>query len=99
MHVCVLNHVQLSATPWTAARQIPLSMEFSRQGYWSGLPFSTPVDLPDPGIEPLSPMLPALAAGFFTTEPPGKSPLFKKKIFLLKDNCFIEFFVYCQIST
>ena len=43
-----------SATPWTAARQAPLSMEFSMQEYWSGLPFSTSGDLPDPGIEPMS---------------------------------------------
>ena len=57
-----------SATPWTVAPQAPLPMEFSRQGYWSGLPFPFPVDLPDPGIEPSSP---ALAFGFFTTEPPG----------------------------
>ena len=45
-------------------------MEFSRHEYWSGLPFPSPGDLPDPGIEPASP---ALAGGFFTTEPPGKS--------------------------
>ena len=45
-------------------------MEFSRQEYWSGLPFSTPGDLPDPGIEPLSFMSPALAGGFFTAAPP-----------------------------
>ena len=57
------------ATPWTVARQAPLSMEFSGQEYWSGLPFPLPGDLPNPGIEPVSP---ALADGFFTTEPPGK---------------------------
>ena len=51
------------------ACQALLSMEFSRQGYWSGLPFPTLGDLPDPGIEPVSP---ALAGGFFTTAPPGK---------------------------
>ena len=48
------------------------SMEFSRQGYWSGLPFSSPVDLLDPGIKPMSLASPALAGGFLTTEPPGK---------------------------
>ena len=47
-------------------------MEFSRREYWSGLPFSTPGDLPDPGIEPVSLVSPALAGGFFTSEPPGK---------------------------
>ena len=55
--------------PRTVARQAPLSMEFSRQQYWSGLPFLSPGDLLDPGIEPGSP---ALQVGFFTTEPPGK---------------------------
>ena len=55
--------IWLFATPWTVARQAPLSMGFSRQEYWSGLPFPSPGDLPDPGIEPTSP---ALAGGFFT---------------------------------
>ena len=59
-------------TPWTVARQAPLSMEFSRQEYWSGLPFPPPGDLPEPGMEPKSPVSPALAGGFLTTEPPGK---------------------------
>ena len=54
-------------TPWTVARQAPLSMGFSRQEYWSGLPFPPPGDLPDPGIKPRSLMSPALAGGFFTT--------------------------------
>ena len=57
------------ATSWTAASQAPLSMGFPRQEYWSGLPLPSPGDLPNPGIEPMSP---ALAGGFFTTEPPGK---------------------------
>ena len=52
-----LSHVQLFATPWTAAYQAPPSMGFSRQEYWSGLPFPSPGDLPDPGIEPKSPAL------------------------------------------
>ena len=55
--------------PWTIALQVPLSMGFPRQEYWSGLPFPSPGDLPRPGIEPTSP---ALAVRFFTTEPPGK---------------------------
>ena len=53
-------------TPWTIARQTPLSMGFSRQEYWSGLQFPSPGNLPNPGIEPSSP---ALAGGFFTAEP------------------------------
>ena len=58
-----------SAALWTVARQAPLSMEFFNQEYWSGLPFPTPGDLPDPGVKPRSP---SLAGTFFTTEPPGK---------------------------
>ena len=54
-------------TPWTIARQIPLSLEFSRQEDWSGLPFPTAGDLPDPEVEPTSSVSPALAARFFTT--------------------------------
>ena len=60
-----------SATPWTVTPQTPLSMEFSRQEYWSRLPFPTPGDLPNPGIELATPVCPALAGGFFTAEPPG----------------------------
>ena len=58
--------------PWTVAYQKPLSMEFSRQEYWRGLPFSSSGELPDPGIEPESPVSPASAGGFFITVPPGK---------------------------
>ena len=56
--------------PWTVAYQAPLSMEFSTQEYWSGLPFPSPGDLPDPGTEPGSP---ALQADSLLSEPPGKS--------------------------
>ena len=59
--------VPLLATPWTVARQAPLSMGFFRQEYWGGLPFPAAGDLPDPGIEPESVLSPALAGGFFTT--------------------------------
>ena len=64
-----LSRVQLFLTPWTAACQAPLSMGFSRQEYWSGEPFPSPGDLPDPGIKPRSPTLQADA---LTSEPPGK---------------------------
>ena len=57
------------ATPWTVACQALLSLEFSRQKYWSGLPFPSPGDLPDPGIEPRSP---ALQADSLPTKPSGK---------------------------
>ena len=66
----MLSHVRLFATPWTVARQSPLSMGFPSQEYWSGLPFPPSGDLPNPGIEPMSL---ELAGGFFTTEPPGKT--------------------------
>ena len=55
----MFSHVGLFATPWTAAHQAPLPTGFPRQGYWSGLPFLHPGDLPDPGIEPASPVLQA----------------------------------------
>ena len=58
-------------TPWTVACQVPLSLEFSRQEYWSGLPFPSPADLPNPGIEPGSP---ALQADSLPTELQGKQP-------------------------
>ena len=57
-----LSHIRLFATLWTVACQAPLSMVFSRQEYWSGLPFPSPRDLPDPGIKPASPVSPALAS-------------------------------------
>ena len=71
MCVCICGHpfswVWLFVIPWTKARQAPLSMEFSRQEYWSGLPCSSPGDLPDPGIEPESLASPVLARRFFTS--------------------------------
>ena len=69
----VMSHsrVQLFATPRTVAYQAPLSMGFSRQEYWSGLPFPSPGDLPDPGLEPRSP---TLRADALPSEPPGKPP-------------------------
>ena len=62
--VCVLSRVRFFATLWTTALPASLSVEFSRQEYWSGLPFPTPRDLPDPGIEPASLESPALVGGF-----------------------------------
>ena len=67
MKVKSLNRVQLFVTPWTVAYQAPLSMGFSRQEYWSGLPFPSPGDLPNPGIEPGSP---AFQADALTSQPP-----------------------------
>ena len=62
-----LSRVRLFATPWTVGYQAPPSLGFSRQEYWSGLPFPSPGELPDPGIEPRSP---ALQADTLTSEPP-----------------------------
>ena len=59
--MCALSRVQLCSSPWTVAYQAPLSMEFSRQEYWSGLPFPTAGDFPDSGIEPMPLASPALA--------------------------------------
>ena len=75
VYVCVkvkvksLSRVRLFATPWTVAYQAPPSMGFSWQQYWSGLPFPSPGDLPDPGIKPGSP---AFQADALTAEPRGK---------------------------
>ena len=64
-----LSHVQLFVIPWTVAYQAPLSMGFSRQEHCNGLPFPSPGDVPDPGIEPWSPALQVVS---LTTEAPGK---------------------------
>ena len=68
MKVKSLSHVQLVVIPWTVAYQASLSMGFSRQEYWSGVPFPSPGDLPNSGIEPRSP---ALKADTLPSEPPG----------------------------
>ena len=63
--MCMRSISQSCLTPWTVAHLTPMSMGFSRQEYWSGLPFPSPGDLPDPGMEPMSPVASALAGGFF----------------------------------
>ena len=75
-----LSHVRLSATPWTVAYQAPPAMGFSRQEYWSGVPFPSPGDLPDPGIKPGSP---ALQADALPSEPPGKPPKGRSRALLI----------------
>ena len=79
----VAQCVRLFVTPWTVAHQAPLSMGFSRQDYWSGLPFPSPGDLPDAGIEPGSPTLQAYS---LLSEPPGKLNFTFKFSFLLSLN-------------
>ena len=79
----MLSCVPLSVTPQTVACQAPLSMEFSRQEYWSGFPIPSPGDHPDPGIK-LTPLAsPALADGFFTTEPPGN------QLYMSSSSCLL----------
>ena len=74
--ICVqwFSPVWLFAATWTIAWQAPLPMEFSRQEYWSGVPFPTPGDRPDPGIEPVSLVFPALADGFFSAIATWEAP-------------------------
>ena len=75
MKVKLLSRVRLFATLWTVAYQAPLSMGFSRQEYWSGLPCPVPGDLPYPGIKPMSPGSPVFQAGSLPTEAPTKQSL------------------------
>ena len=79
-----LSRVQLFATPWTVAYQASPSMGFSRQKYWSRLPFPAPGDLPDPGIKLGSPIL---QADYLTSESPGKPLLIMSLIFVLLITC------------
>ena len=88
---CVLSHfsrVRLFATPWAVAPQAPLSMGFSRQECWIGLPFPSPGDLPNPGIKPESSMSPALAVVFFTTSTTWEAQLIQYH--WLKDYPFLN---------
>ena len=85
MKVKSLSRDQLFVTPWTVAYQAPLSMGFSRQEYWSGLPFPSPGDFPDPGIESGSP---ALQADALPSEPPGKLYVKDMKCSVTAGFCF-----------
>ena len=79
------------ATPWTIAHQAPLSMEFSRQEYWNGLPFPTPKDLPGPGMEPGSP---ALQADSLPSKPPGKPRRRRRR----KKNIYIYVYMKSKLK-
>ena len=85
-----LSHVRLFATPWTIAYQAPLSMGFSRQEYWSGLPFPSPGDLPAPEIKPESP---SFQADALTSEPPVKPISLKMVQILAKFKQLTELFL------
>ena len=91
-HMCAqsLGHVQLFVTSWTVDYEAFLSIEFFRQEYWSGLPLSTLGDLLDSGIESVSPASPALARGFFTTEPP--------EVPIYMCISFLNLFIYISIG-
>ena len=82
-----------SVTPWTVAHQAPLSMGFSRQEYWSGLPFPSPGGLPDPGIEPPSP---ALQVDSFSSKPPGELCLLPYRN---SDESIFHFYIRVYIAT
>ena len=81
MCACVLSYVRLFGTPWTVAHQTPLPTRFSRQDHWSELPFSPPVDLPDPGIEPESPVFSSLQVNSLPLSYLG-SQAYEQKTFL-----------------
>ena len=72
MYECMLSHARLFVTPWTVAHQAPLSMEFHKKEYWSGVPFPTPEDLPNPGIKLVFFASSVLVGRFFTAVPHGK---------------------------
>ena len=74
LYVQSLSHVRLFVTPWTAAHQASLSMDFHRQEHWSGLPFPSPGDHAKPGIEPTYLVSPALPGGFFSTGTTWEAP-------------------------
>ena len=95
---CVLSHIWLFVTPWTAACQAPLSMEFSKQACWSGLPFPPLGDLPDPGIEPPSLASTTLAGGFLTTMPPGKLHIYPQ-LFTNKISYFFMTWILARGNT
>ena len=92
--MCVLSHVQLFVALWTVGHQAPLSKEFSRQEYRSGLPFPTAGNLPNPAIKPVSPASPAVPGRFFTTGPPGKPSVDKKIMTGLNSS----FYLFWQLS-
>ena len=84
-------------TPWTVAHQAPLSTEFSWQGYWTGLPFPSPGDLPNPGIEP---RFHALQADALPSEPPGKPSLLGKDALKLvgEKSCLVVWLLFICFS-
>ena len=93
-----LSCVQFFGTPWIVDNKAPLSIGFSRQVYWSGLPFPAPGGLPHPWVKSESPVSPAFAGGFFTTEPPGKPSclvlLYFSRYYIVRLKMFLFFCVF-----
>ena len=94
------SHIWLFATLWTIALQAPLSMRFSRQEFWNGCPCPSPGDLPNPGIEPMSLVSPALAGGFFTTSTTWEALQIKFNYFPRLDqiSALYAFITFCTSS-
>ena len=91
------SHIQLFVTLWIVARRVPLSMGFSRQEYWSGLPCPPPGELPDPRIKPVSPVAPALQADSLPLSHQGSLKLSVNQL----QSCpsvFFDFFIICVIK-
>ena len=86
MCVYVLSSVGLFVAPWAITLQVPLSVGFPRQEYWSGLPFPSPGDLPNSGIKPASLVSPALAGGFFTISTTWEAPKFLQTCQIIQNN-------------
>ena len=91
------SHIQLFVTLWIVARQVPLSMGFSRQEYWSGLPCPPPGELPDPRIKPVSPVAPALQADSLPLSHQG-SPKLSVNQLQSCPSVFFDFFIICVIK-
>ena len=87
LHTCLVTDLcPIFVTPCTVARQAPLSMGFSRQEYWSGLPCLPVEDLPNPGIELVTPLFPALLADSLPTEPSGKPHFIYSSVYMLTQS-------------
>ena len=93
-HAQSLSCVQLFVTPWTVARQAPLSMGFSRQEYWGGLPFPTSGDFPDPGIELTSPVAPPSQVDVLPTEPLGKPGIWYCPTFIKPEDVIFKYIIW-----
>ena len=95
-HARTLSHVQHFVIPWTVAHQVPLSVGFSWQQYWSGLPFLPPGDLPHSGIEPMFVISPALAIRFFSTSTLGCHFLLQGIFQTQGLNLYLLCLLYCR---